>query len=122
MQTYITRKRFKQQGLDGNFNLPCGTVCPVSYDFIMSPDGRSICTTTSETAWEYFRENTDEGKKRQAMLDKLYAFYDHGDGRIWDDIDISDLPPLTNTYWKNLLRTMPTPKLTNLYYKRIGVI
>lgn len=73
MQTYITRKRFRQKGLDGNFNLPCGTVCQVSYDFIMSPDGRSICTTT----YRVTAENVARWSIREYKEDK--SFYKTSD-------------------------------------------
>ena len=117
---YIVTKRFKRKGLDGEFNLPYGTVCPLVYNFITSPDGRSICVEHSETGWEFFRQNTEEGRKRQIMLDKLYRYYERGEGDTAKDFDPNRWLGATNTYWKNLLRTMPTDRLIAFYRKRLG--
>lgn len=117
---YITIKRFHNKGIDGDFNLPYGTICPIAYDFIMSPDGRSICKITSETGWTYFRPNTEEGRQRQIMLDKLYSYYEKGKGDTSKDFNPERWYGITNFYWKNILRTMSTEKLLSFYKKRLG--
>ena len=117
---YIVTKRFKQNGLDGDFNLPYGTICPLIYGFITAPDGRSICKEHSENGWTYFRQNTEEGRKRQIMLNKLYQYYESGEGNFSEDFNPSKWIGAVNTYWKNLLRTMPTEALINFYKKRLG--
>lgn len=116
---YIVIKRFKGKGIDGEFNLPYGTICPLIYDFITSPDGRSICKATSENGWTYFRPNTEEGRRRKIMLDKLYRYYESGKGDM-EDFDPARWYGITNTYWRNMLRTMPTEKLLAFYRKRLG--
>lgn len=117
---YIVIKRFKQKGIDGSFNLPYGTVCSVVGGFITSPDGRSICYEHSENGYTHFRQNTEEGRKRQIMLDKLYHFYEHGRGNAAEDFDPDKWREATNTYWKHILRTMPTEKLVAFYRERLG--
>lgn len=78
---YIVYKRFKGKGIDGQFNLPFGTPCLEINGFIYTLDGRAICATISETGWEHFRPNTDEGKKRVLMLEQLYKYYSPGAGK-----------------------------------------
>ena len=115
---YITYKRFKTQGISGNFNLPFGTVVNEVSGFLCTNDGRRICAVTSENGWEHFRPNTPEGAYRQKLLDKLYRYYlkeDH-----YDDFEPEKWPNETNHYWKNLLRTMSTAKLTAFYKERLG--
>lgn len=119
MTEYITIKRFKQKGIDGDFNLPYGTVCSLVYDYITSPDGRSICKVHSENGWTYFRPNTEEGRIRQIMLDRLYRYYESGKGDM-ADFTPDRWPGLTNDYWRNILRTLPTEKLIRFYEKRLG--
>ena len=115
---YITYKRFKTTGIDGMFNLSYGTVVNEVNGFLYSNDGRRICAVTSENGWEYFRPNTPEGAYRQKLLDKLYKSYK--DGCHSSDFDPEKWPGEINYYWKNLLRTMPTTKLTSYYKERLG--
>ena len=75
---------------------------------------------TSEDGWEHFRPDTPEGAYRQKLLDKLYRFYISGKGDAAADFTAERFPDADNYYWKNLLRTMPTPKLTALYSARLG--
>ena len=117
---YIVIKRFKGKGIDGDFNLPFGTICTLQGSFITSPDGRSICVSTSENGWTHFRPNTEEGRKRQIMLDKLYSYYEKGNGNSAEDFDPDKWRGAVNTYWKNILRTMPTEKLISFYRERLG--
>lgn len=115
---YIAYKRLKAQGIDDNFNLPFGTVVNEVSGFLCTNDGRRICAVTSENGWEHFRPNTPEGAYRQKLLDKLYQYYK--DGCHSSDFDPAKWPSEINHYWKNLLRTMPTAKLTAYYRERIG--
>ena len=117
---YIVYKRFKGKGIGGEFNLRYGTVVTEAGGFIHAPDGRSICTVTSENGWEHFRPNTPEGAYRQAMLDGLYKAYLSGKLHAAEDFDAEKWPNAENLYWKNLLRTMPTPELTAYYTERLG--
>lgn len=115
---YITYKRFKTTGIDGMFNLPYGTVVNEINGFLYANDGRRICAVTSENGWEYFRPNTPEGAYRQKLLDKLYQYYK--DECHSSDFDPEKWPGEINHYWKNLLRTMSTTKLTSYYKERLG--
>lgn len=115
---YVVYKRFKAQGIDGNFNLPFGTMVNEIDGFLHANDKRRICAVHSENGWEHFRPNTPEGAYRQKLLDKLYQYYlkeDH-----YDDFEPEKWPDEKNHYWKNLLRTMPTSKLTEYYRERLG--
>lgn len=122
---YVVHTRFKGKGIGGYFNLPYGTVCTEAGGFIHAPDGRGICAVTSENGWEHFRPNTEEGRRRQLMLNLLYDYYTpHGHtparGNAAEDFAAEKWPDSDNLYWKNLLRTMPTDKLTQFYTERLG--
>lgn len=117
--TYIVYKRFKNNGISGDFNLPYGTIVNEHQGFLYTFDGRCICATTSENGWNHFRPNTLEGKYRQEMIDKLYAYYNNGKGDINDVYNLADPNKIQNTYWKNLLRTLPTDKLEQFYKEHI---
>lgn len=119
---YIVYKRFKGKGIGGYFNLPFGTVCREAGGFLRAPDGRQICAVTSENGWCHFHPNTPEGAHRQAMLDRLSKFYRSKAAAPYFEGDIyyRDLAPEKNDYWLNLLRTMETSRLEELYTLRIG--
>lgn len=117
---YFTYKRFKKNGIDGHFNIRYGTVLNEKGGMLYADDGRRICFVTSENGWGHFRPNTSEGKYRQVMLDNLYKFYESGKRDIEFDFDEAKWKSLENTYWKNILRTMPTQELTAFYKKQFG--
>lgn len=116
---YIVYRRFKGQGIGGDFNLRYGTVVTERDGFLEAVDGRRICAVTSENGWCHFRPNTPEGAYRQEMLDRLYRYYESGKGD-GGDFDESKWPEAVNLYWKNLLRTMKTPELEAYYKERLG--
>lgn len=119
---YIVYKRFKGKGIGGDFNLPYGTIVAENGGVLLAPDGRQICTATSENGLEHFRPNTPEGAHRQAMLDRLAKLYRSKAAAPYFEGDIyyRDLAPEENDYWLHLLRTMETSRLENLYTLRIG--
>lgn len=119
---YIVYKRFKGKGIGGDFNLPYGTIVAEHNGFLSASDGRQICAVTSENGWKHFRPNTTEGAHRQAMLDRLAKFYRSKAAAPYFEGDIyyRDLAPEENDYWLNILRTMETSRLENLYTLRIG--
>ena len=117
---YVAYKRFKGKGIDGDFNLRYGTVVTERGGFIHAPDGRRICAATSENGWEHFRPNTPEGVYRQAMLERLYSYYENDQRANAGDFDAEKWPGAVNMYWKNLLRTMKTPELAAYYTERLG--
>lgn len=119
---YIVYKRFKDRGIEGDFNLPYGTILTERAGYLFAPDGREICAATSENAWNHFRPNTPEGAHRQAMIDRLRKFYESPKAAsvFRGDIYYKPLRPEDNDYWLHLLRTMETERLENLYRLRIG--
>ena len=117
---YVVYKRFRGEGIEGEFNLRHGTVCEERDGYLLAPDGRRICAVTSENGWGHFRENTHEGEYRQAMLDRLYKHYQRNPGAAAVDFDPVKWPEAENTYWKSLLRTMTTERLTDFYRSRLG--
>lgn len=116
---YITYKRFKGKSLSGEVNIPFGTVLQERGGFLYLGE-RPICCVTSENGWEHFRLNTDEGQRRQAMLEKLYRWYmKHGCGEDFTD---EKWPGQENGYWKNRLRTASTERLKQIYFEKFGVM
>ena len=110
---YVVYKRFKEKGIDGRFNLPFGTVCEERGGYLFAPDGRRICAVKSENGWGHFRQNTEEGRRRLVMLERLYKYYTapaggKPEGNALEDFDPDKWPGAENTYWNSLLRTMPT--------------
>ena len=104
---YVVYKRFKEKGIDGRFNLPFGTVCEERGGYLFAPDGRRICAVKSENGWCHFRPNTEEGRRRLVMLERLYRYYAPGgkkapEGNAAEDFDPDKWPGAENTYWKSL--------------------
>ena len=115
---YIAYKRFRGAGIDGEFNLRYGTAVTEDGGFLIAPDGRRICATTSENGWGHFRPNTQEGAERQKMLNDLYRWYaKHGCGEDFAD---EKWPGQENSYWKNRLRTASTERLEKIYQEKFG--
>lgn len=117
---YVVYKRFRDDGIEGRFNLSYGTVCEERDGYLFAPDGRRICAVTSENGWGHFRPNTPEGARRQAMLDRLYRYYERDPTASAGDFDPEKWPEAGNTYWKSLLRTMRTDRLEKFYQERLG--
>lgn len=116
---YITYKRFRGKSLSGDVNIPFGTVLQERDGFLYLGK-RPICCVTSENGWQHFRPDTDEGRIRQWMLDKLYRWYEkHGCG---DDFIDAKWPEQENGYWKNRLRTASTERLKQTYFEKFGVM
>lgn len=107
---YICYKRFKQTAICGNVNIPYGTVLAAE-NGIISNNGKPICYTKSQNAYDYFARNDDEkglerGKltadiistlakrdaKHQARWDKVWADLsllkykrpEHADHWLWN--------------------------------------
>ena len=115
---YIVYKRFRGNGIDGEFNLRYGTVVSEIEGFLFAADGRRICAATSENGWEHFRQNTSEGAMRQEMLERLYRWYEkNGCGEDFTD---EKWPGQENGYWKNRLRTASTERLEKIYQEKFG--
>ena len=115
---YIVYKRFRGVGIDGAFNLRYGTTVTEDEGFLIAPDGRRICATTSENGWEHFRKNSPESAMRQEMLEHLYRWYTkNGCGEDFAD---EKWPGQENGYWKNRLRTASTERLEKIYQEKFG--
>lgn len=116
---YITYKRFKGKSISGEVNIPFGTILQERGGFLYLGE-KPICCVTSENGWEHFRPNTDEGQRRQEILEKLYHWYEkHGCGEdfadeLWQGQE--------NGYWKNRLRTASTERLKQIYFEKFGVM
>lgn len=116
---YITYKRFKGKSISGDINIPFGTVLQERGGFLYLGE-KPICCVTSENGWEHFRPDTDEGQRRQEILEKLYRWYEkHGCGEdfvdeLWQGQE--------NGYWKNRLRTASTERLKQIYFEKFGVM
>ena len=116
---YITYKRFNGKSISGDVNIPYGTVLQERGGFLYL-DERPICCVTSENGWEHFRPNTDEGQRRQEILEKLYHWYEkYGCGEDFVD---ELWPGQENGYWKNRLRTASTERLEKIYQEKFGGI
>lgn len=115
---YIVYRRFKDEGIDGTFNLRYGTTVTEQDGFLYASDGRRICAATSENGWEHFRPNTPEGEYRQKLLNELYLWYaKHG---CDEDFTDEKWPGQQNGHWKNRLRTASTERLEQIYADKIG--
>lgn len=72
---YIVKKRFKGKGIGGHVNIPYGTICDVSEEFIYY-NGVPICAVTSQNAFNYFwgysRENPEQEIARQKAANQLF--------------------------------------------------
>lgn len=118
---FVAYKRFKGKGIDASFNIPFGTIVKEKNGYLYDSDGRCICAVTSENGWEHFRQNTDEGRYRQKMLERLYNYYGgKGASKAASDFDPDKWRGVDNLYWKNLLRTMKTEELISYYKDRLG--
>ena len=116
---YITYKRFKGKSISGEVNIPYGTILQERGGFLYLGE-KPICCVTSENGWEHFRPNTDEGQRRQEILEKLYRWYTkHGCGEDFGD---ELWPGQENGYWKNRLRTASTERLKQIYFEKFGVM
>ena len=86
---YITHKRFKEIGIDGEFNLPYGTELEEA-DGMLFHNGRMVCVTTSENAHQYFAVNDDDkGLERGKLTQEIQTILSKRDDAYqarWDKI------------------------------------
>ena len=89
---YITHRRFKDNAICGQINIPAITICESANGTIYF-NGRPLVFTTSENAHQFFARNNDgQGIKRgqltQAIQNKLAkrdSAYQSRWDKIWDD-------------------------------------
>jgi len=89
---YITHKRFKDNAICGQVNIPALSVCEKNGNTIYF-DGKPVCFVTSENAHQYFARNDDnQGVERgkltqeiQRRLTKRDNTYQSRWDKIWSD-------------------------------------
>lgn len=107
--TYITTKRFKRKGMDGDFNIPYGTTIESENGYLWL-GGKRICSEKSATMREYFARNDDGlGQKRSKVAHSIIDAMLMQDGEtkenwqkrwdvLWED-------PVCNKYRKDYSET-----------------
>lgn len=107
--TYITTKRFKRKGIDGDFNIPYGTAIESENGYLWHEDKR-ICSEKSAVMREYFARDDDGlGQKRSRITHSIIDAMLMQDGEtkedwqkrwdvLWDD-------PVCNKYRKDYSET-----------------
>lgn len=91
-QHYIARKRVRLEGIGGAVNIPYGTDVK-SVDGVLVYQGKAVCLTTSQNAYDYFSQNDDNnglvrGKLVQTIIDTLNKKDSQHQSRwdkIWND-------------------------------------
>ena len=106
---YITTKRFKRKGIDGNFNIPYGTAIESENGYLWQ-DGRRICSEKSAAMREYFARNDDGlGQKRSKVTHSIIDAMLMRDGETKDDWqkrwDVLWEDPVCNKYRKDYSET-----------------
>lgn len=89
---YIAHRRARFHGLSGTVNLPRGTEAEEVGGYILV-DGKVICTSRSQNAYDYFARNDDgkgllRGKLTTAIkkeLERRDAEYQKRWNKVWDD-------------------------------------
>lgn len=106
---YITTKRIKRKGIDGNFNIPYNTNIE-SHDGFLWHNGKRICSDHSAVMREYFARNDDGlGLKRSKITKSIIDAMLMREGEtkedwlkrwdiLWDD-------PVCNKYRKDSSET-----------------
>lgn len=92
---YICYKRFKQTAICGNVNIPYGTVLAAE-NGIISNNGKPICYTTSQNAYDYFSINDDgDGIDRGKLTSEIVRTLMKRDAKhqsrwdkIWSDLSL----------------------------------
>lgn len=82
---YITTKRFKRKGIDGEFNLPYGMEVESKDGFLWHQEKR-ICSDHSAVMREYFARNDDGlGQKRSKVAHSIIDAMLMQDGETKED-------------------------------------
>lgn len=83
--TYITTKRFKRKGIDGDFNIPYGTTIESDNGYLWL-DGKRICSEKSAVMREYFARDDDGlGQKRSKIVHSIIDAMLMQDGETKED-------------------------------------
>ena len=99
---YIIHRRFRANTISGMKNLPRGTICETSGEFI-TLNGQTLAAVTSENAHQYFARNDDgQGLKRGELTQEIQRLlsnrkdkvkgragtWQEAWNRIWADLSI----------------------------------
>lgn len=103
--TYITIKRFKRKGIDGDFNIPYGTSIESDNGYLWF-NGKRICSEKSAVMREYFARNDDGlGQKRSKVAHGIIDAMLMRDGETKEDWqkrwDVLWEDPVCNKYRKD---------------------
>lgn len=89
--TYLARKRLKKLVICGQVNIPYGTAVTTEGGILMW-NGKPICTTVSQDAFDFFSQNDDgRGRERGELVSAILIKLAKPDnqkerwGRIWAD-------------------------------------
>lgn len=107
--TYITTKRFKRKGIDGDFNIPYGTAIESENGYLWH-EGKRICSEKSAVMREYFARNDDGlGQKRYKITHDIIDAMLMRDGETKEDWqkrwDVLWEDPVCNKYRKDYSET-----------------
>ena len=85
---YIVIRRFRGKAICGEVNLPYGTACETIDGFLTLKDGRRLCTSTSQNAYDYFSRDDDGlGKERGKLVQDIRSTLERRDTKHqarWD--------------------------------------
>ena len=107
--TYITTKRFKRKGMDGDFNIPYGTTVESKNGYLWNK-GKRICSEKSAVMREYFARDDDGlGQKRSKVAQSIIDAMLIRDGETKEDWqkrwDVLWADPVCNKYRKDYSET-----------------
>lgn len=95
---YIAHKRFKRNGIDGEFNIPAQTVCD-AVDNCIVYNGRAVCFVSSAVAHKHFAVNTDgRGMERGRLTGAIAKCLEKNDSKHQARWDLVWGDPLCNEY------------------------
>lgn len=87
---YIVIRRFRGKAICGEVNLPYGTACETIDGFLTLKDGRRLCTSTSQNAYDYFSRDDDGlGKERGKLVQDIRSTLERRDAKHqarWDKL------------------------------------
>lgn len=88
-KTYLARKRLKKLVICGHVNIPYGTAVTNEGGVLMW-NGKPVCATTSQDAFDFFSQNDDgRGKERGELVSSILLLLERRDKRYqgrWDKV------------------------------------
>lgn len=97
--TYFTRKRYKKKCIQGEVNIPYGTILDSDNNGILYYNYKPVCFNRSQDAFDYFVSNQDgQGKYRAELIDWILEHTKQGVKKyneiwemIWDNLEYQKL-------------------------------